>query len=82
MHMCLNNCFYIYWVSKVWVYHRSKSEGYSVKKDMDIGDQKLTQLLTKISSQVKPRSLKVLQLGVGDITYCTISTFVGYTSGS
>ena len=52
------------------------------KKDMDIRDQKPVQLLRKINiRQVKPRSLKVLQQRIEDITYYTLSTFVGYTSG-
>ena len=49
---------------------------------MDIRDKKLMQLLKKISSsQVKPRSLRVLQQRIADINYYTLSTFVGYTSG-
>ena len=49
---------------------------------MDIRDKKLMQLLKKISSsQVKLRSLRVLQQRIVDINYCTLSTFVGYTSG-
>ena len=49
---------------------------------MDIRDQKLMQLLRKNhSSPVKPRKLKVLQQQIGDITYYTLSTFAGYTSG-
>ena len=35
---------------------------------MDIRDQKLMQLLRKISSKVKPRNIKVLQYQIGDIT--------------
>ena len=39
------------------------------------------QLLRKISSsQVKPRSHKVLQQRVGDITYYTMSTCVSYSN--
>ena len=50
---------------------------------MDIRDQKLIQLHRKISSsQVKPRSLKVLQQIIGFITYYTQSTSVGYKSAS
>ena len=49
---------------------------------MDIRDQKLMELLRKISSsQVKPRSFKALQQQIGDITYYTLSIFVDYTSG-
>ena len=48
---------------------------------MDIRDKKLMQLLKKISSsQVKLRSLRVLQQRIVDINYYTLSTFVGYTS--
>ena len=47
---------------------------------MDIRDKKLRQLFRKtISSQVKPVGLKVLQQRIGDITYYTMSRFVGYT---
>ena len=43
---------------------------------MDIRDQKLMQLVRKISSsQVKSRSHKVLKQRVGDITYGTVSSF-------
>ena len=50
---------------------------------MDIRDQKLIQLHRKISSsQVEPRSLKVLQQRIGFITYYTQSTSVGYKSAS
>ena len=49
---------------------------------MDIRDKKLRQLFRKtIRSQVKPVGLKVLQQRIGDITYYTMSRFVGYTSG-
>ena len=78
----LNNCLYFLSTQKVsFFYHRCRFEVYSVKKDINIENQKLMQLPRKISSsQVKPRRLKLLQQRIGDITCYMISTLVDYIS--